>query len=197
MIRPLAITLLSACTALTTPGAAQTVIYPDSPPPRTDSAPQPSGARADTARPDTVRRDTTTPAPPYGISPAPRPPAAAPPPEPPSPPVDPVLATACTGSAPGESAPDLLGIVFERGAAPSARETALAAVGGKRLGGSAEDQFQYVQVPASGSEFRLRALADKLIRLSGVSEVGPVTCPSVSPPRAAPAPPARRDSANS
>jgi hypothetical protein len=110
---------------------------------------------------------------------------------------DPVLTAACTGSAAGESAPDLLGVIFEREAVPKAREAAVAAVSGKRLGGSAEDQFQYVQVPASGSEFRLRALADKLIRLPGVSEVGPVTCPSVSPPRAAPVPSARPDSANS
>ena len=72
----------------------------------------------------------------------------------------------------------MLGIVFESGTAPADREAALVAVEGKRLGGSAEDQFQYVQVPAGGSEFRLRALADKLIRLSSVSEVGPVSCPA-------------------
>jgi hypothetical protein len=88
-----------------------------------------------------------------------------------------VLARVCADVAAGESAPDLLAIVFERAADPAARDAALATVSGKRLGGTAEDRFQYVQVPANGSEFRLRALADKLIRLQGISEVGPVLCP--------------------
>jgi hypothetical protein len=86
----------------------------------------------------------------------------------------------------GEAAPDLLGIVFEAAAEPPAREAAIASVGGKRVGGAADDEFQYVQVPAGGSEFRLRALADKLIRLREISEVGPVPCPAWP----VPAPPA-------
>jgi hypothetical protein len=195
--------LYALCLGLVPPAAGQTVIYPDPPPQRPDSTrPQTAGSAQGTSS-DTARRDTTrvTPAP-FGISPAPaKPPAApAPPPAaapaaPPSlPPADPVVTRACTDAAPGESAPDLLAIVFASGAAPGTDDVALAAVGGKRLGGSAGDRYQYMQVPAAGSEFRLRALADKLIRLSGVSEVGPVTCPEV-PPAAPPAP--RADSASS
>jgi len=189
MTRPLAAALLSACLGSVAPAAAQTVIYP-SPPPRADSArPAPPAAGADTGRRDTTRASP----PPYGITPAPAAPprqaapAAASPPPPP--PIDPVLARACIDAAPGEAAPDVLGIVFESGTAPADREAALVAVEGKRLGGSAEDQFQYVQVPAGGSEFRLRALADKLIRRASVSEVGPVTCPARA---AAPPDPAAR-----
>jgi hypothetical protein len=120
--------------------------------------------------------------------------------------VDPLVARVCTGAAPGEAAPDVLGIVFQSRTDSAARHAALAAVSGKRLGGTVEDQFQYVLVAAGGSEFRLRALADKLIRLPGVSEVGPVTCPAQpvapappSPPGApaAPSPPASPDSASS
>ena len=184
MIRRLAAALFSACLGMVGPAAAQTVIYPDPPPARADSArPQGAAGGGNTAQRDTVRRDTTR------ATPAPRAPAP-----------DAILTRVCTDAGPGESAPDVLGIVFQSGAATDARESALAAVDGKRLGGSAEDQFQYVQVPAGGSEFRLRALADKLIRLASVSEVGPVACPAVAapPPQPAqPAQPTRPDSASS
>ncbi len=172
---------VAACLGMTpTLARAQTVILPDPPPVRADSA-RPAAARGDTARrdttrPDTTRRDTTR---------------ANPPPVPvptPSPAADGLPRGICAGALPGEGAPDVLGVVFQSDATPEARDAALAAVAGKRLGGSAEDQFQYVQVPAGGSEFRLRTLADKLIRLPSVSEVGPVACP---------ARPARPDSASS
>jgi len=180
--------LLGAALCLAAPASAQTVIYPD-PPPRADSARPPAAssgpvpaAPRDTARRTAGGRDSTRTAPA------------------PASPVDPVLARLCAGAAPGEAAPDALGIVFERGSAPAARDAAIAAVSGKRLDGRAEDQFQYAQVPAGGSEFRLRALADKLIRLPAVSEVGPVTCPALPAQPAPPTPaaqPARPDSVSS
>jgi hypothetical protein len=183
MMRALA-AALAMLLGVVAPAAAQTVIYPDPPPqPRTDSARPPvPGARADTTAPgDAVSGTGTAPA-------APPQPPAPPRPEPPrpAPTPNPVLARACTDMAEGEPAPDLLGIVFESIAEPSARDAAIASVGGKRLAGAAEDEFQYVQVPAGGSDFRLRVFADRLIRLRAVSEVGPVTCPGPAPvPRGA------------
>jgi hypothetical protein len=187
--------LFALCLGIVPPAAGQSVIYPDPPPHRADSArPQPTATGGGAAPRDTVR---ATPAP-YGINPAPPAPARPPAPQPPAPAqvplADPVVVRACADAVPGEAAPDLLAIVFARGAPRGADDAALAAVGGKRLGGSAGDRFQYMQVPADGNEFRLRALADKLIRLAGVSEVGPVTCPAAP---AAPPPAARPDSASS
>ncbi|MGH7631430.1 MAG: hypothetical protein ACREOF_19000, partial [Gemmatimonadales bacterium] len=118
----------------------------------------------------------------------PMPPAPAPVPAAPANRADVVPPVVCAGAAPGEAAPDVLGVVFETDAPIEAREAAVAAVSGKRLAGAAADAVQFLQVPAGGSEFTLRTFADKLIRLRGVSEVGPVTCP---------AQPARPDSTSS
>ncbi|HEX2450235.1 MAG TPA: hypothetical protein VHJ69_03805 [Gemmatimonadales bacterium] len=171
---------------LSVPAAAQTVIVPDPPPAsKTDSA-KPPPPPATPAPPDTARPAYT----PSGITPAPNPPpraaAAAPAPAPAPPPpaaaADPLPRGICADAAPGESAPDVLAIVFEAGVSPAARDSAIASVSGKRLEGTAENEVQYVAVPAGGSEFRLRALADKLIRRRGVNEVGPVTCPAQAMP---------------
>ncbi len=193
---------LAAGLAIATPAVAQTVILPDPPPARGDSArsPAPGGPAA---RPDTTRRDTTRPAPaPYGITPAPTPPARpagpAPPPALPAavaPADDQLPRGICADAVPGEAAPDVLRIVFEGDATPEARDAAIASVSGKRLGGGADDEVQYVNAPAGGSEFRLRTLADKLIRLSGISEVGPVTCPAQPAQPAQPPKPAQGDTA--
>ena len=166
------------CIGIAAPAAAQTVYYPDPPP-----GAQPDSTRTGTG---TAPRDTTRPD--TGRS-APAAVPKAPPPPPPAPvtPVDPVVARACRDAAPGESAPDLLGVVFTRASSPESRDEVIAAIGGKRLAGAAEDEFQYVQVAAGGSEFRLRAIADKLIRFREVSEVGPVPCPA--PPSTPPEPP--------
>jgi hypothetical protein len=166
------------CFSIAVPAAAQTVYYPDPPPAaRPDSARPGSGtAPRDTTRPDSA---PTAPAPTRQASPQP-------PPPPPPAPVDPVVARACRDAAPGESAPDLLGVVFVRGSSPESRDEVITAVGGKRLSGTAEDEFQYIQVAAGGSEFRLRAIADKLIRFREVSEVGPVACPAPLPAPPAP-----------
>jgi hypothetical protein len=163
---------------MATPAGAQTVYYPDPPPAaRPDSIrPGPGTAPRDTTRPDTARGTL-----PAALAPPPPPPPPAPPP------IDPVVGRACRDAAPGESAPDVLGIVFGRSSSVEARDAAIASAGGKRLAGSAEDEFQYVQVPAGGSEFRLRTIADKLIRLAGVNEVGPVLCPALPAQPAAPA----------
>ena len=165
------------CIGIAAPAAAQTVYYPDPPP-----GAQPDSTRTGTG---TAPRDTTRP---DSARSAPAVPTA--PPPPPPPPVtliDPVVARACRDAAPGESAPDLLGVVFTRASSPESRDEVIAAIGGKRLAGAAEDEFQYVQVAGGGSEFRLRAIADKLIRFREVSEVGPVPCPA--PPSTPPEPP--------
>ena len=180
--------LAAAGLSLAVPAAAQTVIYPDPPPAAGRDSARPAG-------PTTGRADTTG-GPARAAQAAP--PAAVPVPPPPAPvmPADPVVSKVCSGAVPGESAPDVLGIVFTRASKVEAREAAIAAAGGKRLAGTAEDEFQYVQVPAGGNEFRLRTVADRIIRLAGVSEVGPVTCPATAPPQT-PGPPAAapRDSA--
>ena len=167
------------CICIASPAAAQTVYYPD----------PPSGARPDSTRggTGTAPRDTTRPDSARN-APAAMPKAPSPPPPPPPTPVDPVVARACGDAAPGESAPDLLGVVFIRASSPESRDEVIAAVGGKRLAGAAEDEFQYIQVAAGGSEFRLRAIADKLIRFREVSEVGPIGCPA---PPSTPAEPPR------
>ena len=193
---------LAAGLGIATPALAQTVILPDAPPARADSV-RPPPSRGPAAQPDTTRRDTTRPTPaPYGIIPAPAPPArpAAPalPPAPPAataPAGDPLPRGICADAVPGEAAPDVLGIVFEGAATPEARDAAIASVSGKRLGSDAEDEVQYVNVPAGGSEFRLHTLADKLIRLSSITEVGPVTCPSQPAQPAQPPEPAQGDTA--
>ena len=169
--------------SIAAPAAAQTVYYPDPPP-----AARPDSARAGTGTGprDTTRPDSGPAAPAPARQPLPPPPPQ-PPPPPPTAPVDPVVARACRDAAAGESAPDLLGIVFLRASSPESRDEVVAAVGGKRLSGTAEDEFQYIQVAAGGSEFRLRTIADKLIRFREVSEVGPVACPAPLP-AAPPAP---------
>ena len=167
------------------PAVAQTVYYPDPPPgARPDSAvASPGNVPRDTTRPDSTR--------PGAAQAAPAAPTTPPPPPPPPAPVDPVVARACRDVGPGESAPDVLGIVFTRSSTVEARDAAIAAAAGKRIGGAPEDEFQYVQVPAGGSEVRLRAIADKVIRLEGVSEVAPILCPTVpaAPVRDSAAPP--------
>ena len=163
---------------LTAPAAAQTVIPADPPPaPKQDSVPAPA-APAGQTRPDTTRPAYT----PSGITPA-----AAPvtPPAQPARPVVPAPQPAAPTPAAAQlprgicaDAPDVLAIVFASDLAPAARDEAIASVSGKRLQGAVEDEVQYVGVPAGGNEFRLRVLADKLIRLRGINEVGPVNCPS-------------------
>ncbi len=168
---------VAACLGMIpTPALAQTVILPEPPPARADST-RPTATRGDTARRDTTRRDTTS-RDTARANPAPAPvPVPAPAPAP-SPGADALPRGICADALPGEGAPDVLGVVFQSGATPEARDAARAALAGKRRGGTAGAQCQYVQGPAGGSESRLRTLADKLIRLSGVSEVGPVACPA-------------------
>jgi uncharacterized protein YbjT (DUF2867 family) len=53
------------------------------------------------------------------------------------------------------------------------------AVKGKLLGPAPGEGAYYLRVPDAGSESRLRAIADQVIRLPGVLQVGTKTCPRV------------------
>jgi hypothetical protein len=128
-----------------------------------------TGARPDSLAPDSLRRDTSGAASaPPGVAPtAP----AAPPPAP----VDSVLAAACRQS--GGEPPDLLTVVFRPTATAAERQKAARDVGGTLLEPS---RYQvpgawYVQVPGSGIN---PLIADRLILMPPVLEVGATRCPS-------------------
>jgi hypothetical protein len=122
---------------------------------------RPDGLRPDSLRPDSLRRDTSA-----G--------SAATPPAPPAP-VDSILAAACLAS--GGEPPDLLTVVFRPTATEAERQQAARDVGGVLVG---QSQHQlpgawYVQAPGSGIN---PLVADRLIRLPPVLEVGATRCPS-------------------
>ena len=153
-------------------------------PPDTTAAARPDSLRADSLRadslradslrpdgllPDSVQRDTSAAGSSSSGAPAP---AAAPPPPPA--PVDSVLAAACRES--GGEPPDLLTVVFRPTATEAERQQAARDVGGILLG---QSQHQapgawYVQAPGSGIN---PLIADRLIRLPPVLEVGATRCP--------------------
>jgi hypothetical protein len=90
-------------------------------------------------------------------------------------PVDSVLAAACQAS--GGEPPDLLTVVFRPAATEAERQQAARDVRGTLLG---QSQHQapgawYVQAPGSGIN---PLIADRLIRLPAVLEVGATRCPS-------------------
>ena len=121
-----------------------------------DTAAGQVGLRPDTLAPDTTARDTTAP------------------PAPP-PPVDSVLAAAC-----GESSglpPDLLTVVFRPTATAEEREAVAREVGGTLLGPSHHQApgAWYLHVPRSGLD---PTVANRLILLAPVLEVGGTRCPS-------------------
>jgi hypothetical protein len=126
--------------------------------------------RADSLRPDSVRRDTSAAGSASSGAPAP----AASPPPPPAP-VDSVLAAACRES--GGEPPDLVTVIFRATATEAERQQAARDVGGILLG---QSQHQapgawYIQAPGSGIN---PLIADRLIRLPPVLEVGATRCPS-------------------
>ena len=151
-------------------GPADTALArPDSARARPDSAPGgQNGMRPDTARADSVARDTTRPASP-GTAGAP----ASPPPAPQ--PVDSALAAACERT--GGDPPDLLTVVFRSTATAEEREAAAREVGGTLLEPSRHQApgAWYLQVPNSGID---KSVADRLIMLPPVLEVGATRCPS-------------------
>jgi hypothetical protein len=139
-------------------------------PPDTTATSLPDSLRADSLRPDSVRRDTGAAGSASSGAPAP----AASPPPPPAP-VDSVLAAACRES--GGEPPDLVTVIFRATATEAERQQAARDVGGILLG---QSQHQapgawYIQAPGSGIN---PLIADRLIRLPPVLEVGATRCPS-------------------
>jgi hypothetical protein len=135
---------------------------------RTDSL-APDTLPPDTLRPDTLRPDASAPGSASG--------AAAPdttPPRAPEP-VDSVLAATCRAS--GGEPPDLLTVVFRPTATEAERQQAARDVGGVLLEQSRHQApgAWYVQAPGSGIN---PLVADRLIRLPPVLEVGATRCPS-------------------
>ncbi len=91
----------------------------------------------------------------------------------PPPPVDSALGAACTGTAGGP--PDLLLVSFRPTTTASERSVVAREVGGTLLGMSehAAPGSWYLQVPGSAGD---RSVADRLILLSPVLEVGTTRC---------------------
>jgi hypothetical protein len=139
-------------------------------PPDTMAASGPDSLRPDSLRPDSVQRDTSAAGSSSSGAPAP---AAAPPPPPA--PVDSVLAAACRQS--GGEPPDLLTVVFRPTATEAERQQTARDVGGLLLGQSRHQApgAWYIQAPGSGMN---PLIADRLIRLPPVLEVGATRCPS-------------------
>jgi hypothetical protein len=140
-------------------------------------------ARIDTARNDTARSDSTARGDSAAVTPADtlarRAPdsaaraarAASPPPAP----VDSALGAACGGT-PGDR-PDLLLVTFRPSATATERSAVAREVGGTLIGVSqhAAPGSWYLQVPGSAGD---PTVADRLILLSPVLEVGATRCPS-------------------
>jgi hypothetical protein len=89
--------------------------------------------------------------------------------------VDSVLAAACVQS--GGEPPDLLTVVFRPTATEAERQQVARDVGGVLLGPSRHQApgAWYIQAPGSGIN---PLIADRLIRLPPVLEVGATRCPS-------------------
>jgi hypothetical protein len=100
-----------------------------------------------------------------------------------SPPPDSILSTACSGSAGlNATAPNLLVISFTPESGPAERAAVTKSVKGKLLGQVAsEPGAYYLWVPSKGQEYRLRAVADQLIRHPQVRQVGSRVCPPAPP----------------
>ena len=100
-----------------------------------------------------------------------------------SPPADSILSTACSGSAgPTATAPNLLVVIFTPESGRAERASVTKSVKGKLLGQVASQPgAYYLWVPSQGQEFRLRAVADQLIRHPLVRQVGSRVCPPAPP----------------
>ena len=147
---------------------------------RVDTA-RPDTARTDTARTDTTRTDTartdTAAVAPRDTLRRPRGDSAKPPasPAPPPEPVDSVLGAACEEAADGP--PDVLLVTFQPSATESDRSVVAREVGGTLLGMSQHTSpgSWYLRAPGSSLD---PSVADRLIRLPPVVEVGSPRCPS-------------------
>lgn len=146
-------------------GAPQDTVRP--PADTAPRAPADTGARApgDTARgaADTARAASDTTRPPADTA-AVRPPA----------PTDSILSASCAGAT--GLAPDLLIVVFQPDATSASRDSVARAVGGELAG--AADAVRpggtYIKVPGGAYD---PTVADRLIMLPPVQEVGPTRCP--------------------
>jgi hypothetical protein len=180
---------LFACLILAgaAPCRAQTVIPPDTTPsPSAPASPRPgtqsvrgpgdtAGAR--TASPGAAAAPAAAAAPGVPGAPAPAPPPPPPPPPPPAP-VPALPRGVCTDPAGGPST-DVLYVTFRARSRPAEREAALKPLHGTIVAPDPDDPASaYVRVPSDGNEFALRAIADRLIRVPVVKEVGPVPCPA-------------------
>ena len=98
-------------------------------------------------------------------------------------PKDSILSTACSGSAgPNATAPNLLVVIFTPESGRAERASVTKSVKGKLLGQVASQPgAYYLWVPSQGQEFRLRAVADQLIRHPLVRQVGSRVCPPAPP----------------
>ena len=133
---------------------------------------QDSAAAATAARPDSsVAATPATPASPATANDTTR---RAPTPPPP-PPVDSAIGRACRQS--GGAAPDLVLVTFRATATEEERAAVAEEIGGKLVGPSvhARPGAWYLRVPGSGSD---PTVADRLIMMSPVQEVGETRCPS-------------------
>ena len=133
---------------------AQTVIRDSTPPPRADSAAKP--AKIDSA-----------------AKPAPAPaPASAPAP-------NPYPKGVCSDESAGGQAPDVLLVTFKSRSGQAEREAAIKVVKGTLIAPDpSDDRSWFIRVPGEGNEFVLRGIADRLIRVPIVNEVGPIPCPA-------------------
>jgi hypothetical protein len=167
---PFWVVLVTLGLAGATATRAQTVIRDSAPPP-----PAPSGPGA---RPDSAGRPAGPPSPGAPAAPAPAATPAPAPPPPPPPPVDPSPKGVCI-NAYGGVATDVLLVTFQRRSTREERDAAIKAVKGTLVAPDPNDDASaYVRVPSDGNEFALRALADRLIRVRVVKEVGPAPCPA-------------------
>ncbi len=127
---------------------------------------QDSAAAATATRPDSSA--AATPAPANDTT------RRAPTPPPPAP-VDSAIGRACRQS--GGAAPDLVLVTFRATATEEERAAVAEEIGGKLVGPSvhARPGAWYLRVPGSGSD---PTIADRLIMMSPVQEVGETRCPS-------------------
>ena len=133
---------------------AQTVIRDSTPPPRADSAAKP--AKLDSA---------AKPAPPPAPAPVPAP--------------NPYPKGVCSDESAGVQAPDVLLVTFKSRSGQAEREAAIKIVKGTLIAPDpSDDRSWFVRVPGEENEFVLRSIADRLIRVPVVNEVGPIQCPA-------------------
>lgn len=98
-------------------------------------------------------------------------------------PTDSILSAACGAAGSTAVARDLLVVVFAPDARAAERAAVARTVDGKLLGSvtSGEPGAYYLRVPSGGDEYRLRVVADRLILLDMVRQVGSRSCPPLPP----------------